>query len=123
MNDENFEIHSIELCYGNEERRVIERVAVDEGSEEQPGAGPMLRINVEEEGERGELQDTLTIPMTDWLQRMASLFILHSKNQRTVDPAMYDALKSINEDADSPFKGMIDIPDEASIIFKRNSND
>ena len=122
MNDDNFELSSIELCYGNGARQVIERVAV-ESCDPKSDTGPVLRVHVEEEGERGDLQDTLVIPMTDWLARLASLIVLHAKNQITMDPEMYDAVKMINEDPNSPFKGMIDMPDEKSIIFKRNSND
>ena len=119
--DDNFEIHSIELCYGNDKRQVVERVALDLENSENPEDAVLL-AHVEETGDRGDLSDTIHISVIDWLKRLAGLMSLHAKNQLTVDPEMYDILQQINEDENSPFKGMIQMPNEEQIVYKRDDN-
>jgi hypothetical protein len=119
--DDNFEIHSIELVYGNDQRMVHERIALDIENSKSP-EDAVLHVSVEESGDRGELSDTISIPVSGWLNRFSQLLALHAKNQLTMDPEMYNAIRSINEDADSPFKGMISMPDEDNIIFKRDES-
>ena len=115
MRDETFEIESIELVYGNEEKQVRERVMI---SDESTQGSELLDIEVVENGAYSE-PNRLQVTLYDWATRLVGIVRLHVENMTTMEPEMYEAMKQINEDEDSPFKGMINMPNEEDVIFKR----
>ena len=119
MKDDTFELESIELVYGNEEKSVVERVEISDASSKK---GVSLDIVVTENTDPPN-QAEIRISLEEWTQRLVQLIQLHVKNRTTMSRDMFDAIKQINEDADSPFKGMIQMPDEGDILFNRESSD
>ena len=116
MQDGTFEIKSIELVYGNKDKEVHERVHI---SEKSVVGTELLNIELVENGNYSNSGHIKT-NLYDWATRLVGIIRLHVENQSTIDPDMYEAIKQINEDEDSPFKGMIDMPNEQDVIFKRD---
>ena len=118
MKDDTFEIKSIELVYGNKDKHVTEKVSINEKSA--VGAELLDRELIED----GRYSDPEHIQVTlyDWATRLVNIIRLHTENECTIDPDMYEALKEINESNESPFKGMIDMPNEEDLIFKRKDD-
>ena len=113
--DTEFRIESIELVYGNDEKQMRERVSI---SDESKQGSEMMEVELVENGVYSDPQ-TGMVTLYEWATRLVNLVRLHVKNNLTMEPEMYEAIKQINEDEDSPFKGMIKMPNEEDLIFKR----
>jgi len=118
MKDDTFEIQSIELVYGNKDKQVMERVKIGEDS---TAGSELLDVELIENGKYSE-PEQIRVTLYEWATRFVNIVRLHVENQCTMDPEMYDAIKQINEDDASPFKGMIDMPNEEDVIFKREDD-